>query len=911
VVLLAAPVAAGLFHSAAPGSARWSTDGGTTGTCTGPTLTGQISGLLSVRSNASSPPSVAGVSLALGYRYQVVVRPLGGGTSSASCAEAQTAALTDASGAFNATLGLPPSSCDISSCTIVTGPFGPFAVLDAAAVPAGYFLTGTLNGSVARASFVDALDSIHLTPSYRATVSAGAPLAVWAVARAGDGSLSPASVAFGWSLAGGNWTLVTTAPNGSAALRADGPGWGRLTVSANGSFNGSAVSAPAVSLSLNAVATALVGGSDSPTSVDVGVPVTVELQGSGAPGYAYTASVDPGLGANATALPCTETPVSSLLVDVSCAGSIVFERGGTTTPVATLTNGYSSATLSLGALSVYASLRIAVLAPSASYAGAPFSLAIQVVEGTGTSPYGPACLAFPNTTVRCQTTGVSPWTFPLTFSSPGEETVVASVLDATGTNATAAVSIAVVTAPDLSALSSVTSVLPGGTNETLQCALSGGALPAEAWWNDSIGSGPSEALAATPVRADGAVSLVYASVLAGTHTVQLTVRDALGATVGARFTVYVEPGPTAQVRAEAVGAAFTAGMARAITLSALTTDDVVTPAFDGGVDLDLAGVGGPAPIAWWANLSSGETFRPNASGWVGIPGGAWSGTNGVLPLELTCRTAGTFAFLLRTTVPVAFGAGLGPTVTVGPDVAHVRLADPQVVHPGLRSNATLYRIADRWGNPVLTGFVTVETFVGGLAQSAPSPIEPRGGLAFVWVNYSIPGTEAGTVAVLSADNVSLLPELSVPALGGPSIVSVYPLVLVAGAGIAAFAVALRRMRPAGPLVAEANDDDLRRMAEGRARLLGRLRAGAPADLDELLADWPPPPPSRAEVVAWVGALVTEGQVRATVGPDGAPRFVAANPPGRPRVELDARALDAALARGSEDGASEEAGPARP
>ncbi|MGI0155283.1 MAG: hypothetical protein ACREDE_04020, partial [Thermoplasmata archaeon] len=61
----------------------------------------------------------------------------------------------------------------------------------------------------------------------------------------------------------------------------------------------------------------------------------------------------------------------------------------------------------------------------------------------------------------------------------------------------------------------------------------------------------------------------------------------------------------------------------------------------------------------------------------------------------------------------------------------------------------------------------------------------------------------------------------------------------------------------------------------------------------------------------VGTLVTEGLVRASVGADGRPRFrlgEGEEPRVGPRVEVDAMALDAALARRDLDAAEDGAAP---
>jgi hypothetical protein len=254
---------------------------------------------------------------------------------------------------------------------------------------------------------------------------------------------------------------------------------------------------------------------------------------------------------------------------------------------------------------------------------------------------------------------------------------------------------------------------------------------------------------------------------------------------------------------------------------------------------------------------------------------------------------------------------------VSADPAHLHLVRPEVVRAGLRENSTLYSVLDRFSNPDPTGFLIVVSQFGTLRDEVYSPIRTQSGTAVVWVNFTSRGTQGGELTVLNESRVAIFGPLVIPPLPpGPVLTSWEWGAVAAGsvlAGSVAIVLARRRARRLDGIPTSSDDpeDPLRRLAEGRSHVLSRLSPDQDADLEHLAGGFPGRPPDAAELAEWVGTLVTEGVVRATVGADGRPRFrrtTSDDRPQGPRVEVDAMALDAALARRDFDAAGDDPAP---
>jgi membrane protein implicated in regulation of membrane protease activity len=393
--------------------------------------------------------------------------------------------------------------------------------------------------------------------------------------------------------------------------------------------------------------------------------------------------------------------------------------------------------------------------------------------------------------------------------------------------------------------------------------------------------------------------------IASNETVMLTVVDALGTVVANTTTLTIErPAVGVALRSPQTNGSTEAGSPLALSIVAVDASGSVVDGFAGAVTLALSSGCGPT----WVNDSAGPVN--GTSGTYALGAAAWSrvGLNvTVTPTEVgTCGVAATTP---------AFSAGTALAFPVDADAGHLHLVRPEVVrsHPG--DNATLYTVLDRFGNPDPSGFLIVETRFGATLTEVDSAIRVGpGGAALVWVNYSSPGP-GGTLTVLGESGVAVLGPIAIPGLPASSAVPTWAWFGLGALLAVVSVVAVVRFRRRGAAAVEETprdpDEPLRRLAEGRAHVLARLREHDGADLDTIAAGFPGPPPDAAELAEWVGTLVTEGLVEPSVGTDGRPRFLLTNPepaPSPPRVEVDTAALDAALAQRDRDAADEAAPP---
>ncbi|HEV2449228.1 MAG TPA: hypothetical protein VGU43_02325, partial [Thermoplasmata archaeon] len=726
-----------------------------------------------------------------------------------------------------------------------------------------------------------------------------------AQAYAADGSPSPVPLSASWQLGSAGWRTVA----GPTALSvwvvaSEGAGPALLGLWVNGSYGGHAFSG-ALRGALLAASTRVASEALLPVPVDVGSNLTLSLGGAGAPGYRYRAIVAPGLGVAPFSVNCTATGAPVEEVAVACAARWSYPVAGTAHPSVELTNGFSNASALLGSVGVNAQLQLALAPhPLATYSSEPLPLTVRVVNGTGSSPYGPACVDPGTGFPICSTSAGPVWYFALAYPGLGRYTLTASVDDSAQALAKAVGTVVVAAPPVLYGLAILGG---GGASEgipaELVANLSGGVAPVSYWWNVSA---PNATFARGTVSADGAISGRWSPGAAGVSTITLTCVDALGTRIAREVQVYVEPGPT--VALAFAGAPFpsegSAGVGVPLSLEGIAPDGARVTDFASALTVEVGLPVADAPI--YLNGSLGASYRP-VDGAFALPVSAWF--DGYLNLSFVGLRSGSYSLSLDSGLPLDVGSGGPLSVTLGADPYSLSLGAPRSVVLGERTNATEYRLNDGFGNPGDAGAVWVDSRFGGSDTNRSAPVVRVGNLSYVWINYTAPSAAGGTVRVWSSAGRLLLAPIAVPPAPA-ELLPVVPIALGSLAGLGVLVGALgwvRRSRPAGaPLEerrsGEASEEELRREAAGRARLLERLRELGASGLDRLRADWPEPVPGRGEMVEWLAALATDGSVAVAEGPAGTPVYSALPEASTepPRVELDRGALERALARGELD-----------
>lgn len=885
-------------HTAGP--ARWAATPFAPGSpCYGAYVPGRYTGALTVARGVGSSPTVANVTVNLVYQYTLNYTSSGGRTTF-SCNTAVQGSSTNASGGVILTAPVPQNSCTGGSCSSYTGPIGPISAFMPAGLPAGYFLSVRFSGSTVALAFVQALASVSLSLLPRTTVSVDAPVTVLAHASAGDGSPSPAAILYDWHLSGTGWSLNSTPSSSGATVEASpqaGPGL--LSLWTNGTFNGTLTNLPESTVQLTAVATSISTGSVNPTSVDAGTPATFSVVGTGAAGYNYSAWVNPGLNGSSLALPCASSPAPGGEVTLRCSARGTYPTSGTAQPTANLTNGYSGAGWTYAQVLVAPGLALTLTPdPAAVYVRSNLTLRAGVVANTGTAPFGPACLDPGSGGLRCSFAGGPSWSFFPSYPASGTYVARLSVADWAGANRSLAIPVEVFDRPSLQSIRTTENAPGIGHPVVLNTSVSGGALPLAYWWNDSS---PEGILYAGNLAADGAISLRYVPVTAGSHRITLTVVDGLGSAVANVTDLVVVAGnPVELETADAAAEPTTvAGSPTPIEWTAVDSAHQVVTTYHADASLLVIEPSGPGAGLFWLNFSATSLVGNASAPMVALPASAWS--NGYLNVTLTLSRAGVSSVALVAPLPVAGVPAGGLRVLVAADPLHLALVHPQVYESGRRANATLWQIVDRFGNPSATEYVVVQSVFGPVVFNSDSPVRVANGVALVWVNYSAPADGAGTVYVLSKFGDALLPPLWIPAL----VAGLSPYVLAAGlsaVGLASAGVVYGFRRRRRTMVINARgavaDEELERLARGRAHVLDRATE-RPRSASELAAGFDDPrAPDRAEVAEWIGSLVAEGSLRADAGPNGSVRFVVVDRGGdaSPRVTLDPALLDSALAR---------------
>jgi hypothetical protein len=260
-------------------------------------------------------------------------------------------------------------------------------------------------------------------------------------------------------------------------------------------------------------------------------------------------------------------------------------------------------------------------------------------------------------------------------------------------------------------------------------------------------------------------------------------------------------------------------------------------------------------------------------------------------------------------------------VQVNADLGQLRLFDPTVALGGARTNQTFWLVSDRFGNPAEGAVVDVVYSSAGTSfESVVAVIATGSGATGVWVNFTAPTDAGGSLEVTELGGTVLLGPFAIPPAPAPGptisapILTLAAVVPVGAVGLGLTMWAHRRRRENSLVDPGASDEELRRMVEGRDRIIALVRDERALDLAGLEAAWPAvsvPP----ELPDWVASLVADGTLGARTGPDGVPRFCLIAPSAGPPVVLtDPSARDRADAarRGlTEEAEHREPGPEPP
>ena len=848
------------------------------------------------------PSAVGGVVLDLSYYEQITLQPLDNNTLlSISCVlvNASSAAVANGYGQFNGTISAPANLCNSQNCTTYQVTYGPVTVTPEV-VPAGYGLQSSANGLDFRLSWVAGLASLALTPKGPTVPFApGSTRPFSATPEMANGSVSPLDPVYQWTLSGAGWSFDAPSTGASAEIVAGpGAGTGTLSVSAEATAGNLTFDAPAVTVNLTRVVTAVENGSLARTVVDVDETDPVSVRAQGALGYSYRAEVDPGLGRANESGNCTTAPLSASTVEVDCSATVTYPAPGTARLSLEVTNGYSTATWSSPSVTVdpASALRVTPARP-VGYPATSLTVGLAAANGTGDPPYGLACFDPGPAPPVCSRSAGPEWVFHATYAAAGNYSAAAWVVDSAGANRSVAVPVTIVDPLSLGPLSVPPAPAEAGLAYDLSAAVHGGALPAEAWWNASDLAAP---VRVGPVGVDGVLSVPFVPPAAGPVTVSLTVRDALGETENASLALVVDPGPVASVTALTPASLPPTAVGQPVALAWRAWDALGEPvsAVTAPVDLVIENAtGSPAPA--WADVASLGELSGSPVGSFVVPPSAWN--RGTLYLNLTPAVAGLLAVRLA-------GGGLeGSPVTLRvapPDLLHLHLFAPEFAREGNRVNRTFWHVSDRSGGAVPGAYLTLQ-YEG--PDGTTNTLLPIGwvapGTTGLWVNYSYPSSPDGTVRLLDpAGDVLVGPVSLAPGPGGgPSLVGLplpfvaLPIAVVTGLAGASF-VGRRRARELR-VVFPTEEEEARRFAEGRAEVVEVVRSAGTADLATIAALWGEGPPPE-DLDDWVQSLVADGTLTAAPGAEGSPGYSLAPSlpePANPRVTIDPEALERAVA----------------
>ncbi|MCI4352111.1 MAG: hypothetical protein L3K14_01805 [Thermoplasmata archaeon] len=511
------------------------------GPCLGAGAPATARGTVVLVGTSTPLPSLAGVPVQVDYFYAEITTT--GNQTSQSCVPTTATGTTGAGGTLSVPLSIPTSRCLPPVCVVYSGPYGPLGFTTFGA-PAGFFerdpTNGTSPGTIAWEAY---LDRAQVNLAGGTVVSQNAPVHLSASAWDARGNPAPAPLTFVWSLAGHGWkNLSQSGPN----ITVEGiyATWtGSLSVTVTATFGATAESAQSAVVNLQPVSTSVRSATASPAPVDPGVPVTFYVTGFGAAGYIYSATVDPGLGAGAAIGPCLRTDLPNGTTNLTCQVEAAYPVAGTALPTASISNGYSTGQLAVAPVSVHPVEQVQLGGLSlVTYPGRALELTLNVTGGTGSAPYGPACLS-PGfgAGVTCQFQNGTSWRFNESFPTPGRYAVLASVTDRFHENVSAAAAVLVV--PFLSARVNGNSSVALVTNESrlLSVVVVGGAFPIAMWWNLSPSS---TLLFSENLGSDGTISFLSQASLPGLLNVTVTLRDALGSEASLVFRITVSASPS-------------------------------------------------------------------------------------------------------------------------------------------------------------------------------------------------------------------------------------------------------------------------------------------------------------------------------------------------------------------------------
>jgi hypothetical protein len=906
IVLLSLSLGVGISTSNAPDAPIRALNN--FGPCPGGLLAHNYSGIEVI----DGPASGGGpISLVVSYEAAFVTNLSNGTILRSDCLVENQTIVPGTNGSFALSIyPTPEVSCTpagtnlAANCTSIEGPYEQVSVAPTYPLPVGYFPSIVQNGTAFRVGFYPYLANVTLDPGGpSSTISVGAQATFRAEPMSGEGTPTPMTPNYEWTLTGVGWTFAAP-PRGSTVNVSAAPGAliGNLSVVASIVVPGGTQTAPPASMELLAVATTISSASLNRTLLDLGESIGVAVNGSGGAGYTYTATLRPGLGAPATTSPCTSTPGVDGIAALSCTVVGRYTVSGVAQPVVTVSNGFSAATWSFPDVTVDPAPSI-LASPSApvGYSNETIPIFVEAASGTGTAPYQMGCLANGDGSIRCIDSPGPTWVFDPIYPAPGQYSALAWMIDATGVNRSAAVPVRVVAPLGVTVEANAT-VAAVGTPVSIEAFVTGGDLPARVWWN---ATGTSDPTNSAWVSADGPVVLTVYPSATGFLTVSVNVVDRLGTVVAASQTWAVGPGLATEVVPVVLPAtdSIRAGTPLSIDWQALDSAGEAVHDFSSAAEIDLSLVGSDRSAPGWVNASGIGPVPSPVPGWFNVPSTAWIG--GSLNVSVTSSVSGTIDIALTIGAGLPARTGVVPA-NVLPDVYHLRLRDPVTTIAGERANATLWQVTDRFGNAVPGASVVITRSFDGVSASSLAPIllESDGGTE-VWVNFSAPNLFAGTITVTDLAGDVLLPTILVPGL--PSawspLLAALPLLVALPVGAVAGSVTfLRRRRTSRPVgVRDGGDEEsaLQRLAEGRATVVEIVRRSGPIDLAGLAVSWEPPPAS-AELADWVASLLTDGTLDATFGPDGVARFCLPVDEGRgDRVTLDLEEFDRVQSRRDE------------
>jgi hypothetical protein len=897
IAILASCLGSGTAHSTAVALAA---AGPSSFPCPGPRQPTNYSGALQLDGGPLGAASADGVAIAYSYFVQAEVVANAGGEPILHCIAYDGTTTTGADGSFSFATSIPPTDCVSGPggyCVYFTGPFPLVTASPAQPAPAGYAVTTNRTRTVFDFTFVWELSSVTLAPAgSQFVLPPNDPVTFAASAWSANGSAAPFAPQFGWTLDGVGWSFADPPHNGSAAVIAvAGASVATLTVDASAVVDGTVVSAPAVTATLVAVTTLPEGGELNRTTVDAGASVAARLTAVGAAGYAYAATIAPGLDLPAVAASCGTSPDEPGTVFVSCSTNLTYPDPGVAQPTANLTNAFSAATWFFPDVTVDPPpvLTVGPGGPT-GYVGSPVPIDLSAAPGSGATPYAEACLAVPGSDPTCEPTPGPLWRFAPTFGRAGEFPAVAWAVDADATNRSVGFSIDVVPPLVVGPVELGSGNASVGEAVRLTATVAGGDLPARFWWNATGVPGP---LLAGTTDSDGPTTVTFVPSAIGSTEVSFVAVDALGTVAEADRIVAVGPSAVASVAPVTTPppTALPVGTPIPVAWAAFDAAGATVRAFGAPVELELTGPQAAA-ASLWVNASGSGPLPGNAGDGFDVPASAW--VEGVLNLSITLATAGSFGLTL---VGSALPDAVPPLALVGvPDTRHVALYDPVVSGRSPRADSTFWLVRDRFGNPAPGAVLTVRCDWGGTSSASVlvSGLEPNG-TSGVWINYSAPGAAGGTVTVYDAAGSVLIGPVAIPAAPA-GVAAVEPVALLGGVvGLGAAGAAMlsyRRRRSRSSSSPTGGEEELRRLAEGRAAVVEIVRAAGPVDLRALEAAWSPPP-APPDLADWVASLVTDGTLGAELGTDGTARFCV--PPGaaeEPTVTFDSAALDEAVRR---------------